>query len=129
MTYGVDSSGNDISWFHSSSLSLKLIVRDTNEGKQGAKWLENSRNQGIVFENKLFLQAVFQSNSQCSSRLTGEVNRSYDVEKIFKLNSNGGNSGSKKYIPGYSDAYGDIWLSLRLGSESGARRSVLCWCV
>jgi hypothetical protein len=39
------------------------------------------------------------------------VRRLWDAEK-FKLNSDGGDSGSKKYKRGYGGAYGGIWESV-----------------
>jgi hypothetical protein len=67
----------------------------------------------------------FVYNSQCPSRLTGRVRRSYHAEKL-KLGSDGGDSGSKKCRRGYGGAYGEVLRSLRLaGARSQAVGFVL----
>jgi hypothetical protein len=36
------------------------------------------------------------------------------IRQMRKKNSDGGNSGSKKYIQGYGDTYGGVWRTVRL---------------
>jgi hypothetical protein len=43
--------------------------------------------------------------------------------RLFKINSDGGHSGSKKFKRGYGGACDGAWRGLRLAGV------VLCWCV
>jgi hypothetical protein len=50
------------------------------------------------------------------------------IKKQSKLNSDGGDSGSKKFKRGYCGAYGRF-SGDGMWQEPGVRQSVLCWCV